>query len=88
MTQPTREHRREIWSSVCLSYGVVSDILWRERLTTGQAVGTCSHCQQLLKPLEPEQVGPRPVYPARCIGCNREVLGVGPRPAKPKKGGE
>jgi hypothetical protein len=87
MNQPTREHRREIWSSLCIGYDAVSGIEWAKALDGGQAVGTCSACQQLLKPLPPEEVGHRVVYPARCVGCGREVSGMGPRPAK-AKGGE
>lgn len=87
MTHPTRTQRHEIWSSVELSYGVVSDILWRAALDAKQPVGTCASCHQPLKPLEPEQAGRRPTYPARCVGCRREVLGLGPRPVK-TKGGE
>jgi hypothetical protein len=37
MTQPTRQHRREIWASLCIGYDTVSDILWRAALDGGQA---------------------------------------------------
>lgn len=85
MSQPTSQHRREIWPGLCLSYGVVSGIEWAKAIDAGQAVGTCSRCQQLMKPLAPEQRERRVVYPARCVGCGREVQGLGPRPPKPEK---
>ena len=81
------QHRREIWSSLCIGYGVVSGLLWREAIDTNQPVGTCSACSQLMRPLEPEHRGNRIVYPARCAGCGREVEGMGPRVEKSKKGG-
>lgn len=87
MTQPQREHRRDIWASLCIGYDTISHILWCEALDGGQAVGCCTSCGQLNKPLAPEQRDRRMFYPARCVGCGREVEGQGPRPAKPKKEG-
>lgn len=86
MSQPTGQHRREIWPSLCLSYGIVSGLLWAEAIANNQPVGTCARCGQLMRPLTPEQVRERVVYPARCAGCGREVEGMGPRVEKPKKG--
>lgn len=92
MTQPTREHRRDISHRLCLSYDVVSDILWRQALAEHQPVGTCTrptragHCGGLMRGLEPEQRGQRMFYPAKCRTCGREVEGQGPRPAKAKGG--
>lgn len=83
MTQPSA-HRRDIWPGLCIGYDAVSHILWCEALDAGQGVGTCTTCQQLIKPMAPEQRGARMFYPARCVGCGREVEGQGPRP--PKKG--
>jgi len=85
VTQPRSEHRREIWPSMCIGYGVVSGIEWARALDAGLAVGTCSRCGQLMKPLPAEQQGARIVYPARCAGCGREAQGMGPRVEKPKK---
>jgi hypothetical protein len=85
MTQPTG-HRREIWSSLCIGYDAVSGLLWQAAIDGNQPVGTCSQCQQLMRPLPPETHGPRIVYPARCAGCGREAQGMGPRPEKPRKG--
>jgi len=86
MTQPTVQHRQDISRAVCSSYGVVSDILWREALETRHPVGTCTRCGGLMRPEEPEQRGRRMFYPARCANaaCGREVEGQGPRPPKPK----
>lgn len=86
MTQPTAQHRREIWPALCLGYGVVSGLLWQQAIDANQFVGNCSTCPGHMKPLPAEQRGPRVVYPARCGGCGREVEGMGPRPAKPQKG--
>jgi hypothetical protein len=94
VTQPTREHRHDIHPRLFLSYGIVSDILWRQALDARQPVGVCSrpvgtgHCGGLMRGLEPEQRGPRWFYPARCSACGREVEGQGPRPAKASKGAE
>lgn len=82
MTQPTSEHRREIYGRLCLSYGVISDILWREAIDLHQPVGICGTCGQLMRPLLPEKRGQRWHYPARCAGCGREVEGQGPRVPK------
>jgi hypothetical protein len=86
MTQPIRQHRREIWASLCLSYDTVSDILWRAALDGGQAAGTCSKCGQLMKPRQPEEHAGRMHYEACCMGCGRVVEGLGPRLPKPTKG--
>lgn len=95
MTQPIREHRHDIHPRLCSSYGVVSDILWRQALDARQPVGTCSrpvgptgHCGGLMRGLEPEERHGRWFYAARCATCGREVEGQGPRPAKAAKGGE
>jgi predicted amidophosphoribosyltransferase len=85
MTLPTR-HRREIWSSLCIGYDAVSGLLWQEAIDANQPVGTCSRCGQFMRPLDPDKVGQRVVYPARCAGCGREVEGMGARPERPKKG--
>lgn len=88
MTQPTAQHRQEIHRRVCLSYGVVSGLLWQQALDARQPVGTCSrpvgagHCGGLMRGLEPEERGGRMFYAARCATCGREVEGQGPRPAK------
>lgn len=92
MTQPTVQHRQDIHRRVCSSYGVVSDILWREAMDLRQPVGTCTACGGLMRPMEPERIGPEPregetdrrrvAYPARCAGCGREVEGQGPRVQK------
>lgn len=92
MTQPTREHRHDIHPRLCLSYGVISGLLWQQHLDARQPVGVCSrpvgagHCGGLMRGLQPEQRGERMFYPAGCSTCGREVEGQGPRPAK--KGGE
>lgn len=88
MSQPTRQHRREIWASLCIGYDAVSDILWRQAIDANQPVGTCSKCQQLMRPMPPEERGRRWFYTARCANtmCRREVEGMGPRPPKPVKG--
>lgn len=86
MTQPTIQHRQDIHRRVCLSYGVVSDLLWREAMETRQPVGNCTRCGGLMRPEEPYEAARRMHYPARCAGCGREVEGKGPRP--PKKGAE
>lgn len=85
MTQPTREHRREIWARLCIGYDFVSHILWTQALDAGQHVGVCSRCNQPMKPRQPEERARRMFYPAECTGCGREVEGMGPRPEKPKK---
>lgn len=77
------ESRREIWPALCLSYGIVSGLLWAEAIAGNRPVGTCSRCGQFMRPQPPEQVGQRIVYPARCA-CGREVEGMGPRVEKPK----
>jgi hypothetical protein len=86
MTQPAREHRREIYARLCLSYGVISDILWRDAMDTHHPVGNCSRCPGLMKPREPQQRGRRMFYEAYCALCGHEVEGQGPRPAKQQKG--
>jgi hypothetical protein len=86
MTQPAQQHRQDIHRRVCLSYGIVSDLLWREALETRQPVGNCSRCASgLMRPREPEQVGRRWTYEATCAGCGHTAVGVGPRPPKPEK---
>lgn len=80
------QHRHDIHPRLCLSYGVVSDILWRQALDEHQPVGSCTACHGLMRGLEPEQRGQRMFYPAKCSTCGREVEGQGPRPAKAAKG--
>lgn len=88
MTQPTVQHRHDIWRSLCLNYGVISAVLWQEAIDLGQPVGKCTTCGSHMQPGTPEQRGARMFYPARCsnTGCRREVEGQGPRVPKPKKG--
>jgi hypothetical protein len=86
VSQQNAQHRREIWASLCIGYGVVSGIEWDRALAADQAVGTCSACQGVMKPLPAENRGQRVVYPARCAGCGREVEGMGPRVERPPKG--
>lgn len=82
MSHPHAQPRHEIWRSLCVAYGVVSGIEWDRALAAGLAVGTCSACQGVMKPLPAEPRGRRVVYPARCAGCGREVEGMGPRVEK------
>ncbi len=82
MTQPTREHRREIYARLCLSYGVISGLLWQEAIDLRQPVGNCSVCPGLMRPGTPEQRGRRMHYPARCAVCGREGECQGPRVPK------
>jgi hypothetical protein len=88
MTQPTRQHRHDIHPRMCQSFGVISDILWREALDLRQPVGSCTRpgCGGLMRPLAPEQRGQRWFYPARCSTCRREVEGQGPRVPKGGQG--
>ena len=85
MTQPTAQHRQDIHRRVCLSYGVISDLLWRDAINTRQPVGVCTECGGLMRPGTPEERSRRWFYPARCAGCGREVEGKGPRPGKEAK---
>lgn len=86
MTQP-REHRHDIHPRMCQSFGVISDILWREALDLRQPVGSCTRtgCGGLMRPLAPEERNRRMFYPARCSTCGREVEGQGPRVPKEAK---
>jgi hypothetical protein len=92
MTQPTRQHRREIWRSLCTGYDTVSDILWRQAMTANQPVGTCGRlgatglaCGQPLRPGEPYEVGNLWWYPADCA-AGHETAAHGARPEKTTKG--
>lgn len=86
MTQPTRAHRHDIHPRLCLSYGIVSGLLWQDAIDTCQPVGTCTRCGGLMRPGPAEERARRMFYPARCAGCGREVEGQGPRPPKEAKG--
>lgn len=91
MSQPTRQHRREIWSSLCIGYDTISDILWRQAMEAGQIVGTCrkrlpdsgTECGQPLRPGQPYEKGRVTWYPAECP-TGHETAAHGARP--PKKG--
>ena len=87
MTQPTAQHRQDISRRVCLSYGVISDLLWRDAIELREPVGNCTRCGGLMRPGpdEPYENARRMHYPARCASCGREVEGKGPRPTKQEK---
>lgn len=93
MSQPTRPHRREIWSSLCIGYDTVSGLLWQQARDNGQHVGTCRkllasglECGQPLRPGEPYEQGRVVWYPADCA-AGHETAAHGARPERPKKGG-
>lgn len=93
MNQPIKQHRREIWSSLCIGYDAISGLLWQQARDAGQPVGTChrrlrnnTECGRPLRPGEPYEVGRAIWYPAEC-DAGHETAGHGARPEKSKGGG-